>query len=290
MFKAAILSLLSLSSALGFDWEAKEIEGVKCVPLGQVAEFYKLPTVDAEALKIMMKNRDVTMTFEAGSKLAILNEVHFELIHSLQASDGRTWISTRDLKEWVDPVLRPHKVQGQVKFQTVFLDPRIDFEQAALVATLNEVKKEIEGLGFKAEILWKNDEAISDQEKLEKIAASGDAVYLELKMAPGETTSLRTSAFGRATKSRGQSVEVATALHWSILRGSEKADLEMVDRWITCSEEPSLAGLNVPACLLDLTFQKGAEEPFRRHLAKAVSNGLRFARKALDQRPAGEPE
>lgn len=291
MKKGFVLLVLLVTQALGqgHQWKKIEIDGVAYVSMADVASFYRFndPVNDGE--KVILKNKDVTMVFEGGSKEADFNGVGFLLSQELLKKDGEFLLSTTDLNLIVDSVLRPARVRGLGKFDTVIFSLAFPKDGPDGKGFKSELEKKVNALGFKTVFVEDRLQVIQLQDRL----GNEGAVYLEVVVLEGKRAILKTQSLGASAK---PGLALSTGLHWSVLQGFKRSKVvALEDGRITLGNGEQLKKLKLPASRMELTMafsdNEGAQVApgrFDRGMAKFVGAALGFTRKAAQQRAEKE--
>ncbi|YCM42462.1 N-acetylmuramoyl-L-alanine amidase [Verrucomicrobiaceae bacterium 227] len=198
-------------------------EGIRYVPLDQVAEFYKFDH-DGEG---GLSRSEITVKFKAGEAQAVLNTVKCNLIHPVESIDAKLHLSERDLTLLLDPVLRPSKVELPEGLATLVIDPAYDESdpadltlQVALV-----LRDELQRRGLKSVMIREEGKTISIVERIEIANQAENALYLRLRTSSSEqeqgfqVLSLHSPVSKASEEIKKASVSVACAAHWMYLQG-----------------------------------------------------------------------
>jgi N-acetylmuramoyl-L-alanine amidase len=273
-----VISLLLMSgmmSCLGFDWKIFEVEGVKYVSLDQVGEFYRLKKKEVEEGKVILMNGELALDFVAGSKSVLFNKVKFLFKEPVRKEDGLYLVSKDDLTLLIDPVLRPSKIEGVGKIETIILDVG---EKGGPLG--RKIEERLEKRGFKVVILGGREAPLDLAGRINAANEGPGDVYLQIIIKEGGDGVLRTSTLGNKTKA---SVALATGLHWGI---NSRPPLKLVDEGISIGDDVAFKVLGIPGVRIE--GELGPEDLGRKlmadlqaHLVGSISNSLHSARSVM---------
>jgi N-acetylmuramoyl-L-alanine amidase len=105
------------------EWTLTKIGGRDYVPLDNVAEFYGLGSVRQVGNDAVMELGPRSLKGSANSVEFYINRLKFNLSYPIAERDGRLWMSRMDLTKVLEPVLRPSKIKGAERIDTIVLDP-----------------------------------------------------------------------------------------------------------------------------------------------------------------------
>lgn len=105
------------------EWTLTKIGGRDYVPLENVAEFYGLGGVRRSGNDAVMELGPRSLKGTANSVEFYINRLKFNLSYPIAEQGGRLWMSRMDLTKVLEPVLRPSKIKGAERIDTIILDP-----------------------------------------------------------------------------------------------------------------------------------------------------------------------
>jgi len=269
-------------SCLGFDWKISEVEGVGYVPLEQVGEFYGLKNEKDESGKVTLRNSQLTLELEAGSKKVVFNRVKFSLKLPVRKKGEFLLLSKDDLTFLVDPVLRPSNIKG-VRVGTIILD--MGEEGGPLE---RKIEERLEKRGFKVVMLDRGEKPLGLAARVAAANEGQGGIYLQIIAKEGQEDAIKTTTVGKETKA---SVALATALHWGI---NHDSPLKLVDGGISIGDDAAFNKLEIPGVKIEVTVGQGdvvreVERKFFTHMSKRISDSLHFATSAFGRADV-EPE
>jgi N-acetylmuramoyl-L-alanine amidase len=105
------------------DWQLVKIAGRDHVTLDNVADFYGFAGVQRVNNEFGLRATGKSLRGKAGSVEFLINGLKFNLSYPVAEHDGQLCISRMDLTKVIEPVLRPSKIRGAEKVDTIVLDP-----------------------------------------------------------------------------------------------------------------------------------------------------------------------
>lgn len=100
-----------------------KIGGRDYVPFENVADFYGLGGVRRVNNDGVMELGPRSLKGTVNSVEFYINRLKFNLSYPIMEHDGRLWLSRMDLTKVLEPVLRPSKIKGAERIDTIVLDP-----------------------------------------------------------------------------------------------------------------------------------------------------------------------
>ncbi len=118
-----LLTLLILATvARAGEWTLYKVGGRDHVSLENVAEFYNLGALRRANNDFSMSVGYKSLRGAAGSVEFYINGLKFNLSYPIAEVDGKLVVSRMDLTKVIEPVLRPSKIKGAEKIDTIVLD------------------------------------------------------------------------------------------------------------------------------------------------------------------------
>jgi N-acetylmuramoyl-L-alanine amidase len=118
-----ILALLFVAGvARAGDWSLVKIGGRDHVTLANVAEFYGFNDIQRASNNFTMRVGSRSLRGQSGSAEFYINNLKFILSYPIAEHDGKLCISRMDLTKVIEPVLRPSRIKGAEKIDTIVLD------------------------------------------------------------------------------------------------------------------------------------------------------------------------
>ena len=117
------LTVLFLAAAAqAAEWTLYKVGGRDHVSLENVGEFYSLGTVRRANKDFVLSVGNRSLRGAAESVEFYINGLKFNLSYPISEVNGRLVVSRMDLTKVIEPVLRPSKIQGAEKINTIVLD------------------------------------------------------------------------------------------------------------------------------------------------------------------------
>ncbi len=104
------------------EWTLAKIGGRDYVPLENVADFYGLGGVRRVGKDATIELGPRSLRGTLNSVEFYINRLKFNLSYPIAEHDGQLWLSRMDLTKVLEPVLRPSKIKGAERIDTVVLD------------------------------------------------------------------------------------------------------------------------------------------------------------------------
>ena len=116
-----LLTVFAVVARAG-EWTLYKVGGRDHVSLDNVAEFYNLGTVRRAGNDFLMAVGNRSLRGTAGSVEFYINGLKFNLSYPISEADGKLTVSRMDLTKVIEPVMRPSKIKGAEKIDTIVLD------------------------------------------------------------------------------------------------------------------------------------------------------------------------
>lgn len=312
----AIILLISLSGA-GAQWNVVLHEGRRHVPVGDVANFYKLnpPAVEGNAFTITGQGR--TIRGKAGSREIWINNVKYILCFDVISKAGTLLISAMDVTKIIEPVMRPGKIKNATAVRTVVLDaghgghdggargPLGNEKDAALDVVLR-AKRLLEENGYNVRLTRMTDVFIPLEKRPAMANKYPNAIFVSVHFNKSNQvggTGIETYALApRGVPSMdeenlsysdfkqypghardAENIALATSMHSSMLR-----HLRLFDRGIKRARFVVIRDVQIPGVLLEGGFMNHpvdsrqiASTEFRNAFARAILEGVNRYRSAV---------
>jgi len=121
-FAVGIALLMCVAAHSFAEWTLMKISGRDYVPLDDVADFYGLGKVQRVGNDAIMELGARNLKGSANSVEFYINRLKFNLSYPIAEQGGRLWLSRMDLTKVLEPVLRPSKIKGAERIDTIVLD------------------------------------------------------------------------------------------------------------------------------------------------------------------------
>ncbi len=313
----AILLLLISLSGLRAQWNVVQLEGRRHVPVGDVANFYKLNPPDVQGNAFTITGQGRTIRGKAGSREIWINNVKYILCFDVLSKGGTLLISAMDVTKIIEPVMRPGKIKNATAVRTVILDAGhgghdggargpLGSEKDATLDVVLRAKRLLEENGYNVRMTRMTDVFIPLEKRPAMANKYPNAVFVSVHfnksnqvggtgietyaLAPRgvpsmDEESLRYSDFkqypGHARDA--ENIALATSMHSSMLR-----HLRLFDRGIKRARFVVIRDAQIPGVLLEGGFMNHpadsrqiASTEFRNAFARAILEGVNRYRSAV---------
>ncbi|HEY1770555.1 MAG TPA: N-acetylmuramoyl-L-alanine amidase [Chthoniobacterales bacterium] len=196
MFLTRLLGALLLAATLvrqsvAGDWQVVHADGRDYVTFANVAEFYHFPQFERAARTISLRSDERGINAEAGSTEFTINGVRFFSDYPLLTEGDHDLISAFDVAKIIEPVLRPNKIAGIGKIETVVLDPGHGgtdngaaglwgSEKTYTLDVARIARDELRRAGFKVEMTRTNDSTVSLEDRVAFANRFSHAVFISI--------------------------------------------------------------------------------------------------------------
>src|ERR1043166_4830550 len=119
------LGFASIVSAVAFgaDWTVIRQRDRPYVTFSNVAQFYQFPDYTRANRTVSLRSERRVIRAQAGTSEFSINGVRFFAHFPLLGGSDDELISVMDVSKIIEPVLRPSRIHGAEKVETVVLDP-----------------------------------------------------------------------------------------------------------------------------------------------------------------------
>ena len=119
----AVLLFVSAVIAAAGDWTVIKYDGRDHVTLENVAQFYGLGGVTRVKNDLTIGTYGRSLRGAIGSNEFYINNLKFILSYPIGDYEGKPVVSRMDLTKVIEPVLRPSRIKGAERVDTIILDP-----------------------------------------------------------------------------------------------------------------------------------------------------------------------
>ena len=327
-----------LGSVTASAWDIQRFEGRDYVTLASISSFYGLPPppplIDAGgptphvALLLtlplpiplamvvpsdgfMLESEKRHLRFELRSREASIDGVRRWFAFPAVVQEGKILISRLDVSKVIEPTLRPEKIEGLGKVETVVLDPghgghdrgaisRLGFEKDFALDVARRARPLLEKQGYKVVMTRSADIFVPLHERAAVANHLTDSIFVSIhfnytgtnpaargieiySMAPrgAPATNDRTPSVSDLREEPGNATEIpSTALAGSIY-ASLLGQVQTADRGLKHARFAVLRQCTVPATLVECGFVSNVDEvaqinlpAWRQRVAEAIVNGI----------------
>ncbi|HEY1583358.1 MAG TPA: N-acetylmuramoyl-L-alanine amidase [Chthoniobacterales bacterium] len=120
---SCVLLLAFVRQTTAKDWKVIRADGRDYVSFANIAQFYRFPKFSQVSRMVSLRDERRGLRAQAGTSEFYINGVRFFSDYPLLARGDDNLVSAMDVAKIVEPVLRPNKIAGAKKIDTVVLDP-----------------------------------------------------------------------------------------------------------------------------------------------------------------------
>ena len=300
------------------EWKPVYREGRQWLPLEQVAMYYDMPAPKASGDSIVMENKMFRVEMNRGERRVRLNGWTFYFSFSVSTYRGDTIVSVFDVRNVLDPIMRPNDRRDPAVLKTVVIDPSgggkedgikspfISEKDLTLDVAL-QLRDKLTALGINA-VLTRTDDSFVNAAGRRKIvdAVTNEAIYISLRASSsgGNVHGFETSTLPPAgTPATGESDSAAEndlrlfpgnindreSLALAIVcQSSAVTKLKTVDLGVKRFRFAELRDINLPAVVCRIGYlshreeaQKLATPEYRGLIAQSLAEGVQRYSKYL---------
>ena len=300
------------------EWKPVYHKGRAWVPVEQVASYYDMPAPKVSGSEITLENKLFRVEMTRGERRVKLNGWTFYFSFSVAAREGKTIVSVFDVRNVLDPIMRPNDRRDPALLKTIIIDPSGGGKESGIKSpyiaekdlTLDVAKQlgeKLTAAGFKT-VLTRNDDSYVTTEQRRKItdAVTEEAIYISLRASSssGNARGFETSTLPPAgTPATSESDDVSKpdlrlfagnindreSLALSIVcQSSAVTNLKTLDLGIKRHRFGELRDINLPAIVCRLGFLSHREEAqklgtpeYRATIAQSLFEGIQRYSKYL---------
>jgi N-acetylmuramoyl-L-alanine amidase len=312
-----------VSRAAGADWKIIPADDRDYVSFANVAHFYQFPNYTHVNRTIALRDERRVIRAQAGTSEFYINGVRFFSDFPLLDRNDENLISAMDVAKIVEPVLRPDKISGARRIDTVVLDPGHGGDDSGTLGPWGNEKKyaldvaltareNLLRAGFKVEMTRSGDENVALEERVAFANRFPNAVFISIHFnsASGgsgvETYALAPAGVpsNASTENHLSSVDakwyqgnvqdstniaLAAAVHGSIL-----SRVSVFDRGVRHARFHVLRDIKIPAVLVEAGFLSDPIEgahiatvQYRQQLGAAIAQAVTSYDRAVNFQTSG---
>lgn len=308
----------------GDDWTVLRQQNRDYVSFTNVAHFYKFPKYTRVSRAVSLRGENRGIRAQAGTSELYINGVRFLTYFPILSNGQDELVSAMDVSKMIEPILRPSRIQGPHKIETVVLDPghggvdqgasnRWGPEKAFAMDVASHARLQLIRAGYKVEMTRTGDRVVSLEDRVKFANRFQNAVFISIHfnsssggqglesyaLAPAgvpsntsneshvSTNDLQSCA-GNALDS--QNIALSAAVHAAVLSRSS-----MFDRGVRHSRFHVLRNIKIPAVLLECGFlsnpaegQRIATTQFRQQVGAAIAQGIQNYDAAVNYRATAQ--
>jgi N-acetylmuramoyl-L-alanine amidase len=318
---AALTSLLLAAQASAVDWKVIPRQGRDYVSFANISEFYHFGEFSQANRTVSLRSDHRGIRAQAGTSELYINGVRFFTNFPITAEGNDALLSAVDVGKIVEPVLRPSRIQGAQKVETVVLDPghggtdqgtfnRWGTEKGFALDVATTAREQLLRAGFKVEMTRSDDTGISLDDRAEFANRFPNAVFVSIHfnsagggagvesyaLAPEGVPSNASEGENHnsgaglernpGNEHDGGNMALAAAVHAAVL-----SRVAPFDRGVRHARFKVLRNIRIPALLLEAGFlsdqtegQKIATAAYRQQLGAAIAQGVQAYNAAVNYR------
>ena len=311
-----ILTLVFFAAvARAGEWTLYKVGGRDHVSVENVAEFYNLGSVRRANNDFLMSVGSRSLRGTAGGVEFYINGLKFNLSYPVTEVDGRLLVSRMDLTKVIEPVMRPSKIKGAEKIDTIVLDAgHGGHDRGALspygceadftLDTVNRTRLLLIQAGFKVVLTRSNDTFIPLGERTRIANQYSNALFISVHFnSGGAGTGLETYTLAprgvpsmmadgprvsdlelcQGNANDAENMALATATHASLVVRSR-----MFDRGIKRARFVVIRDIQIPGVLIEGGFLSNlydarlvATPAYRQQMASCILQAVQNYRRAV---------
>ena len=307
--------LFLLATARAGEWTLYKVGGRDHVSLENLAEFYNLGGVQRVKNDFSMTIGNRSLRGAAGSVEFFINGLKFNLSYPIAEVNGKLVVSRMDLTKVIEPVLRPSKIKGAEKVDTIVLDAgHGGHDRGALspygceadftLDVVNRTRLLLMQTGFKVVLTRSNDTFIPLGERTRIANQQANALFISVHFnSGGAGTGLETYTLAprgvpsmmadgprvsdleqcEGNVNDAQNMALATATHASLVVRSR-----MYDRGIKRARFVVIRDIAIPGVLIEGGFLSNlydaklvAMPAYRQQMASCILQAVQNYRRAV---------
>jgi N-acetylmuramoyl-L-alanine amidase len=315
------LGLVSIGSAAwAADWTVIRQRERPYVTFANVAQFYQFPEYNSVNRTVSLRSERRVIRAQAGTSEFSINGVRFFANFPLLSSGNEDLISVMDVSKIIEPVLRPSRIHGTQKVETVVLDPghggtdqgassSWGTEKGFAMDVALAARRDLVRAGYRVEMTRINDVGVSLEERVNFAnrfphavfvsihfnSSSGGAGVESYALAPegvvsNASSEHHVSAVGLERHAGnaldGQNIALTASIHAAVL-----SRVSAFDRGVRHARFHVLREIKIPAVLLECGFisdpgegQRIATGYYRQQLGAAIAQGVQNYNAAVNYR------
>lgn len=307
---ASFILLLFVRRGLADDWQVVHTDGRDYVSFANVAQFYRFPQFNRVNRTVSLRDDHRGIRAQSGTSEFWINGVRFFSDFPLLSDSQFNLISAEDVAKIIEPVLRPNKIKGAGKVETVVLDPGHGGtdsgtsgpwgnEKTFALDVALTAREQLLRAGFKVEMTRSGDTDVSLEQRVALANRFSHAVFISIHfnsapggdgvesyaLAPeGVPSNAASENHVSATDTRwypgnandGANVALTAAVHAAIL-----SRVSAFDRGVRHARFHVLRENKIPSVLVEAGFlndpTEGAEiatNAYRQQLGRAIAQAV----------------
>jgi len=317
---ALVLALITSVAWSASDWTVIRQRERSYVTFANVAQFYHFPDYTRVNRTVSLRSERRVIRAQAGTSEFSINGVRFFSNFPLLNNGEDDLVSVMDVSKIIEPVLRPSRIHGAQKIETVVLDPghggtdqgassRWGTEKGFALDVALAARRELVRAGYKVEMTRINDVGVSLEERVNFANRFPRAVFVSIHFnssaggagvesyalapegVPSNASSEHHSSGAGLERHAGnaldgQNIALTAAIHAAVL-----SKVSVLDRGVRHARFVVLRDIKIPAVLLEGGFisdpaegQRIATGHYRQQLGTAIAQGIQNYNAAVNYR------
>jgi len=189
------------------EWKPVYHKGRQWVPVEQVAGYYDMPAPKTKGDSIVLENKLFRVELTRGQRRIRLNGWTFYFSYGVSQRYGKTLMSVFDVRNVLDPVMRPNDRRDPAVLKTVVIDPGGGGKETGIKSpyiaekdlTLEvalQLREKLSATGLKVLLTRTEDKEVSPEERLrlaKSVTEEGIYISLRASSSSGNTRGFETS-------------------------------------------------------------------------------------------------
>jgi N-acetylmuramoyl-L-alanine amidase len=319
------VAVLLCATASAADWQVVRQNGRDYVTFGNVAKFYQFPEYTRVSRTVSLRGDRRGIRAQAGTSELYLNGVRFFTDFPIIGNGNDDLISAMDVSKIIEPVLRPNKIRGAAKIETVVLDPgHGGTDQGAQNGWGSEkqftldvalaAREQLLRTGYKVEVTRSADVGVSLEDRVKFANRFANAVFISIHFNSSNggagVESYALAPAGVPSNASSESHVSSTDLQWYHGNGRDEQNIALAaavhatvlsrvstfDRGVRHARFHVLRDIKIPGVLLEGGFlsnvfeaQRIATPQYRQQLGTAIAQAVQNYDRAVNFKASSPP-
>ena len=183
------------------EWRPLYHKGHAYVPVEQVASYYDMSTPKVSDKTIKLENKIFRIELTRGERRIRLNGWTFYFSYSVAERQGKTLVSVFDVRNVLDPIMRPNDRRDPAVLKTVVIDPSGGGKETGIkspfiaekdltLVVAKQLGEKLTAAGFRVVLTREEDKLVStvDRKRIAD-AVNDEAIYISLRASSSSGSS-----------------------------------------------------------------------------------------------------